>query len=201
MRRTEQEFKAEVLRRSEQYRTEQKKRRRKIANTTLCCLMVFCGIFLMRPLLMAGGGSAESAAMEMPAAELERNEMAYAAEDVCAEAQEEAQPEIHSSTSTRSKPGTTDGTWDMIPMVMIKGVLYLDTGCDSDAEGRCGVMDGQITSSVNGSEHPTEDDQSNFGTGYGYQYGAIEGTVEIYMNGAWRIFATEEVRSQMQFSE
>ena len=94
---------------------------------------------------------------------------------------------------------TNENTWDLIPMVMVNGVIYLDTGYESTVDGRCGVMDGEITSEVNGSEKPTVNDQSNFGTGYGYQYGATEGTIEIYMNDKWRIFATEEVRQQIQF--
>lgn len=88
--------------------------------------------------------------------------------------------------------------WAMLPMVMVDGTLYLDTGLPSSMEGRCGVMDGEITSSVDGTEKPTADDQSNFGTGYGYQYGMEEGTIEIYMNENWRIFATEDVRQEMQ---
>ena len=89
--------------------------------------------------------------------------------------------------------------WDRIPMVMVNGELYLDTGKESTVMARCGMMDGEITSQVYGSEEPTIDDQSNFGTGYGYQYGAIEGTIEINMNGKWWIFATEEVRKEIQF--
>ncbi len=99
------------------------------------------------------------------------------------------------------KAELTEERWDRIPMVMIDGTLYLDTGSDSAADGRCGVMDGEITSTVEGSELPQEDDQSNFGVGYAYQYGAQEGTVELDLNGSWRIFATEEVRESMQFSE
>ena len=76
-------------------------------------------------------------------------------------------------------------TWDLIPMVMVNGTLYLDTGHESTIEARCGVMDGEITSQVDGSKQPTVDDQSNFGTGYGYQYGATEGTIELFMNGKW----------------
>ena len=75
-------------------------------------------------------------------------------------------------------------TWDLIPMVMVNGTLYLDTGHESTIEARCGVMDGEITSQVDGSKQPTVDDQSNFGTGYGYQYGATEGTIELFMNGS-----------------
>lgn len=87
--------------------------------------------------------------------------------------------------------------WDLIPMVMVDGTLYLDTGHNSTATARCGMLDGEITSSVDSTSKPTENDQSNFGTGYGYQYGAEEGTIEICLNGKWRIFATEEVRNGM----
>ena len=90
-------------------------------------------------------------------------------------------------------------TWDRIPMVMVDGVLYLDTGKVSTVMARCGMMDGEITSQVDGSQQPTIDNQSNFGTGYGYQYGAMEGTIEIYMNEKWWIFATEEARKEIQF--
>ena len=90
-------------------------------------------------------------------------------------------------------------TWDLIPMVMVNGTLYLDTGHESKIEARCGVMDGDITSQVDGNKQPSVDNQSNFGTGYGYQYGATEGTIELFMNGKWWIFATEEARQKIQF--
>ena len=90
-------------------------------------------------------------------------------------------------------------TWDRIPMVMVNGTLYLDTGRESTVMARCGMMDGEITSQVPGNEEPTVDDQSNFGIGYGYQYGALEGTIEIHMNGKWWIFATEEARKKIHF--
>lgn len=86
-----------------------------------------------------------------------------------------------------------EAKWDLKPMVMVNGELYLDTGRESTVEGRCGVMDGEITSTVEGWEKPTEDNQSNFGTGYGYQYGT-PGTIEIYMNEKWWVFVSEEAR-------
>ena len=89
--------------------------------------------------------------------------------------------------------------WDRIPMVMVNGTLYLDTGKESTVTARCGVMDGEITTQVDGSKTPTMDDQSNFGTGYGYQYGPMEGTIEIFMNDKWWVFATEEARKEIQF--
>ena len=91
--------------------------------------------------------------------------------------------------------------WDLIPMVMVDGKLYLDTGMESSVEARCGVMDGKITSSVDGTKKPTKDGESNFGTGYGYQYGPQEGTIEIFMNEKWWVFATEDVRQEIQFPE
>ena len=47
--------------------------------------------------------------------------------------------------------------WDKIPMVMVDGKLYYDTGKESTVSARCGVMDGEITSTVDGSEIPTKD--------------------------------------------
>ncbi len=88
--------------------------------------------------------------------------------------------------------------WDFPPMVMVDGELYLDTGYPSTITARCGTPDGTITSSVDGSERPTENDQSNFGTGYEYQRTG-EGQIELLLNGKWRVFATEEVRKQLQF--
>ena len=100
-----------------------------------------------------------------------------------------------------SKESTNEEKWDRIPMVMVDGVLYLDTGYTNSEIRKCGTFDGEITSEVDGSERPTENDQSNFGTGYGYQYGATEGTIELYMNDKWCIFATEEAREKIQFPD
>ncbi len=52
--------------------------------------------------------------------------------------------------------------------VMIDGALYYNTN-QAIAVLRCGMMDGCITSTVKEWEYPTEDNQSNFGTGFNYQ--------------------------------
>lgn len=83
---------------------------------------------------------------------------------------------------------------DRIPMVMVDGKLYLDTGRVDTEIRKCGTFDGEITSMVDRSEQPFADDQSNFGTGYGYQYTPTEGVIEIYVNDKWCIFATEDAR-------
>ena len=71
-------------------------------------------------------------------------------------------------------------------MARVKGKVYHDTGKVSEAL-RCGVMDGKIESTVEAGEVPAQDNQSNFGAGYGYQYGA-GGTIEINVDGKWLIF-------------
>lgn len=91
------------------------------------------------------------------------------------------------------------GRWVIIPMVVVNGKLYLDTGKESTETERWDGFDGEITSEVDGSKKPIKDNESNFGTGFRYQYGSQEDTLEIYMNDKWCIFATEEVREQMLF--
>lgn len=82
------------------------------------------------------------------------------------------------------------------PCLMVDGILYFDTGYPSTVSGRCGNMDGRITSSCPVSQAPTKNDQSNFGSGCGYQYGPLEGTVEVqFDDGNWYVFATEEVKA------
>ncbi|MCM1087184.1 MAG: DUF5301 domain-containing protein [Muribaculaceae bacterium] len=80
--------------------------------------------------------------------------------------------------------------WDRIPMVRVNGKLYYDTGKESTI-ARCGNMDGQITATVDGSEIPMEDNQSNFGSGFGYQFGEGD-TIEVYMNEKWFVFERRE---------
>jgi len=82
--------------------------------------------------------------------------------------------------------------YDLPLMVMIDGVLYTNTGDDSD-RASTEEYDGKITSEVNGTEFPTENDQSNFGVGYPYiKVTGKENTVEILVNGVWRIFVTND---------
>lgn len=86
---------------------------------------------------------------------------------------------------------------DRIPMVMVDGTLYLDTGKESTLEHTCGTMDGEITSTVEPGQRPTVDGQSNFGSGYSYQYGAW-GTIEVLMDDTWWVFETEARRQALQ---
>lgn len=92
-------------------------------------------------------------------------------------------------------------------MVMVDGAVYCDTGRRSSA-ARCGMMDGEITSETDKGEEPTEDHQSNFGTGFGYQYGADD-TIEVLYEDEWCIFERRDelvwyegqVRSRAEVSD
>ncbi len=77
------------------------------------------------------------------------------------------------------------------PMVQIDGVLYLQTGRINELL-KCGVLDGEITSSTAQNQIPVKDDQSNFGSGFGYQKGE-KGLIEVLIDGQWHVFASEEV--------
>lgn len=83
---------------------------------------------------------------------------------------------------------------DYPKMVRVDGKLYRATGEESDIDARCGNMDGEITTSVDITEIPLEDRQSNFGSGYGYQY-VGEGSIDVYMSDGsqelkWMRFVT-----------
>lgn len=88
-------------------------------------------------------------------------------------------------------PENTESSAALKAMVMVDGAHYVDTGEVSTA-ARCGVMDGNIDSSVPADQKPVQDNQSNFGKDYGFQYGMEEDTIEVYMEGEWRIFKVLE---------
>ncbi|MEE8885843.1 MAG: hypothetical protein SOI56_04620 [Eubacteriales bacterium] len=95
---------------------------------------------------------------------------------------------LDQSKDSEAEPEDADNmaSGDIIPSVMVNGKVYQDTGYISSAVG-CGTMDGEITSTVDRSEMPSKDDQSNFGKGYGYQYGG-ENTVLVQMKDQMEIF-------------
>lgn len=100
--------------------------------------------------------------------------------------------DIEADTETETvSSGTEDPKrGDPPPAVMIDDVLYEDTGYISSAIG-CGMMDGEITSFVDRSSLPTENDQSNFGSGYGYQRSS-EGQMIVVTDDHWRIFRSSD---------
>lgn len=75
----------------------------------------------------------------------------------------------------------------VVSLIRVNGELYYDTGRESTISGRCGVMDGEIDSTVAAGEIPAEEYQSNFGAGYGFQY-APDDVIEVYIDEQWRVF-------------
>ena len=85
---------------------------------------------------------------------------------------------------------------DRRPMIMVNGVLYLDTG--KIVIYPYSVIHGKITSSVDQSEKPTEDDQSNFGN-ISASYAFFEDGIVVFMdNGA--VFFEKEVDDSVKVS-
>ena len=90
--------------------------------------------------------------------------------------------------------------WAVKPTVMIDGIKYGTTGRSItyytwDAPQNGGYYDGEITSTVEAHESPTENDQSNFGIGYKYRYGE-DNTVLVFIeneySGNWVIYEAYE---------
>lgn len=104
----------------------------------------------------------------------------------------EADAKTGTETDTEAAQIESDHKWDRIPMVMVNDKLYYDTGRESTIEMRCGNMDGEITSSVDGTQIPTQNNESNFGSGFGFQYGSEEDTIEVHMNEKWIVFEYRE---------
>lgn len=81
----------------------------------------------------------------------------------------------------------------LTPMIRVDGVLYIYTGRLNTDELMCGTYDDRIASTVNRNEKPDKDNQSNFGTGYGYQCGK-NNTMNVFIDGKCYIFAAEETK-------
>lgn len=99
-----------------------------------------------------------------------------------------------SSSSSGGPVSSAPGIY-MPRMLMVDGVLYEDAGYENTTDGRCGNMDGEITSSVESWQQPEEDGQSNFGSGFGYQIGMEPDTLEILQDGHWLVFRAVEPES------
>lgn len=81
-------------------------------------------------------------------------------------------------------------------MIQVNGKLYINNGEESTVTGRCGNMDGQITTNVKQDEVPTQDNQSNFSGYPEYQYGA-ENTIEVKINDKWLVFRLKDVKEDV----
>lgn len=87
------------------------------------------------------------------------------------------------------KPRQTKAPKEVVRMVRVDGMLYVDTGKETEG-GTCGVMDGTISSTVPEGEIPEKDNQSNFGKGYEYQRGV--GEIDVVIGGKWIRFKNQK---------
>ena len=76
--------------------------------------------------------------------------------------------------------------------VKVSGILYKDTGY-INAMVTCGTADGEIKTTVSEKEMPIMDDESNFGTGYGYQVWE-EGYINVQIDNKWILFKDVELK-------
>lgn len=98
------------------------------------------------------------------------------------------------NTNTQEETMANQNEPISVRMIMLEGKLYTDVG-KSDIEARCGMMDGSIASSVESGKYPTQDYQSNFGSGYGFQY-VKEGSIDVNIDGQWIRFETSDSGEQ-----
>jgi hypothetical protein len=106
----------------------------------------------------------------------------------------EASPSNNSESSIQVYvPSIDDGIYidypsDDIKLIRVNGNFYMNYQDEkSEITVTCGIMDGKITSSVDSDTIPTEDNQSNFGSDYGFQR-APDGTILLDADNTWLLF-------------
>lgn len=86
--------------------------------------------------------------------------------------------------------------WDLIPMVRFDSILYMDTGVDVTEQVTCGMPDGTIETSVDRTEKPLKDNQSNFGyMGAKIMRGSAQ-EILVEIDGTYIKFTADEVRNK-----
>ncbi len=87
----------------------------------------------------------------------------------------------------------------IVPALQVDGELYYLAGESWFSLEECGMMDGEITSTVERWEMPTEDNQSNFGE-YSYQFGN-EGFIKVLQDGTWYYYGTRSEKGRVLFKD
>lgn len=101
------------------------------------------------------------------------------------EVSQEKLPEVEVGPDS-TEINTGGSVCQFIKMIKVKDRVYMSTDAAVDIL-RCGVMDGKIESTVENGVLPTENNQFNFGTGYGYQFRFAD-IVDVYIDGEWIMF-------------
>lgn len=100
-------------------------------------------------------------------------------------------------TGLMTNPKPKDETWDLKPMIMVNGELYLDTGKEMSVEIDESQIIGEINSSVDGTKKPTEEGQTNFGL-EGAEYAHFENNIVVLMNNKWVLFQKETISNEAE---
>lgn len=100
--------------------------------------------------------------------------------------------DILNSSNPKLNGEESNEIWDLIPMIMVNGELYLDTGKQILEEIDKSAIIGEISSSVDGSEKPTKEGQTNFGL-IGTKYAHFEDNIVVLINDEWFLFAKENI--------
>lgn len=85
--------------------------------------------------------------------------------------------------------------WDRCPMIRVAGELYFDTGRTMVGEVDPSAVAGKISSTVDQSQIPQEDGQSNFDY-VGADYAIVEEGVVIRIDGEWILFEPESEQNR-----
>lgn len=92
----------------------------------------------------------------------------------------------NTNTNTNKNTTTNEVESNYSPMVKVDGTTYVDTGYEN-VMVTCGTADGEIKTTVDGKNKPENDDESNFGTGYGYQVWE-DGYINVEIDNRWILF-------------
>ena len=91
------------------------------------------------------------------------------------------------NTSTTAELTPIEKIENTKKMIFIDGELYVDTGKESSFNRLCGTPDGTITTTVEENNIPTQENQSNFGVGYGYQR-TCDCEIDVLIDNKWQVF-------------
>ncbi|MFU0826530.1 MAG: hypothetical protein ACFWTJ_03190 [Lachnoclostridium sp.] len=89
-------------------------------------------------------------------------------------------------------PKSSDNAkWDKKPMIMVDNTIYMDTGKEIEEEIAESFIAGKIISSVDGTNKPTKNGESNFGC-EGAPYAFYNDGLVVMINNKWIYFEKEK---------
>ncbi len=97
-----------------------------------------------------------------------------------------ADPPLLSLELEQEEINVSGAVCDFVEMIKVKDQVYISTDVVVDVL-RCGVMDGEIDSTVAPGVLPEKNNQSNFGIGFGYQIRSAD-IIDVYIDGEWIMF-------------